>query len=334
MLYKLILIILFTGMLAWSAAAAGDDFKQIYAHARHKMQAGEYPAAEIELNKALNAAQLSSEEAAVLFDLSYVYLKMFKTDEAMKCLEQIMDIPDLLMSDHIRAHLQMADVHTAEKKFDEAIDDCKDGLYDVTANTDKYRFLMKAGYIMNTKKDYPAALDYVQQALALCHDNVPNQLTAKRLMVWIYSAQDNYSAVAEVYTRQELDAMPADFKKSVYQTVVNAYMRLARSRQADKDFDKALELYGLIERDKSIKPEQRAEAFMGEASILKAQKKYSEAVKSYNVVLNIQEARTEYKKIARKEIDQLQPLLAKPQPAKNNDDEKSCNTSAGAARSQ
>lgn len=317
MLYKLILTGLFTGMFAWSAAAAGDDFRQIYSHARHTMQAGDYPAAEIELNKALNAAQLSSEEASVLFDLSYVYLKMFKTDEAMKCLEQIMDIPDLPMSDHTRVHLQMADVHTAEKKFDEAIDDCKDGLYDVTANADKFRFLMKAGHIMNSKKDYPAALDYAQQALALCQDNVPNQLTAKRLMVWIYSSQDNYSAVAEVYTRQELDAMPADFKKSVYQTVVNASMRVARNMQANKDFDKALEIYTRVEKDKSLKPEQRAEAFMGEASILKAQKKYSEAVKSYNAVLNIPEAKPDHKKIARKEIDQLQSMLAKPQPDSN-----------------
>ena len=321
-------------MLAWSAAAGGDDFKQIYAHARHKMQAGEYPAAEIELNKALNTAQLSSEEAAVLFDLSYVYLKMFKTDEAMKCLEQIMDIPDLLMSDHTRAHLQMADVHTAEKKFDEAIDDCKDGLYDVTANTDKFRFLMKAGYIMNTKKDYPAALDYAQQALASCQDNVPNQLNAKRLMVWVYSGQENYSGVTGVFTRQELDTLPADFKKSIYQTMVNAYMKAARGMLAEKEYSKAMEIYCWIERDKSIKPEQRAEAYLGEANILKAQQKYSEAIKSYNVVLSIQDARSEHKKSARKEIDQLQSLLAKPQPAKNNDDKKSGNASAGAGRSQ
>lgn len=303
--------------MAWSAAAAGDDFRQIYSHARHTMQAGDYPAACIELTKALNAAQLSSEEASVLFDLSNVYLKMAKTDEAMKCLEQIMDIPDLSMGDHSRVHFQMAEVHAADKKYEEAIDDCRDGLYDATANADKFRFLMKAGHIMNSKKDYPVALDYTQQALAVCQDNVPNQLTAKRLMVWIYSAQDNYSAVAEIFTPQELEAMPTDFKKSFYQTVVNAYMKLARSRQADKDYDKALEIYIRVEKDKSIKPEQRAEAYMGEASILKARKQYAEAVKSYNAVLGIPEAKADHRKIAQKEIDQLKSMLAKPQPGSN-----------------
>ncbi len=320
MLHKLILIIPFICMIAWSAA--GEDFRQIYAHARQKMQAGEYPAASVELNKALIAAQLSSEEVSVLFDLSYAFLKMANIDESMKCLEQILDIPDLPENERNRVYLQMADVHVAAKKYDEAIEDCNDGMSKVTANGDKYRFLMKAAHAMNTKKDYPAALDYAQQALASCQDNVPNQLNAKRLMVWVYSGQENYSGVTGVFTRQELDTLPADFKKSIYQTMVNAYMKAARGMLAEKEYGKAMEIYCWIERDKSIKPEQRAEAYLGEANILKAQQKYSEAIKSYNVVLSIQDARSEHKKSARKEIDQLQSLLNKQPPAANNDNKK------------
>ena len=310
-------------MIAWSVTAAGEDFKQIYSHARQTMQAGDYPAAGIELNKALNAAQLSSEEVAVLFDLSNTYLKMSRLDESMKYLEQIMDIPDLPANEHIRVHLQMADVHAAAQKCDEAIEDCNDGISDTTANADKYRFLMKAGHIMNAKKDYPAALDYARQALVLSTDNPQNQLSAKRLMVWIYSGQGNYTSVAEVYTRQELDAMPAEFKKSICQTIFNAYMKVARNRQAEKDYDKALEIYRWLEKDKSVKPEQRAEACMGEASILKAQKKYSDAVKSYNAVLSIPESKADHRKIAQKEIEQLKNLSASQQP-----ENKKSNTSA------
>lgn len=304
-------------MIAWSATAAGENFKQIYSHARQTMQAGDYPAAGIELNKALNAAQLSSEETAALFDLSTTYLKMSRLDESMKYLEQIMDIPDLPANEHIRVHLQMADVHAAARKYDEAIDDCNDGISDATANADKYRFLIKAGHIMNAKKDYPAALDYARQALALSADNPPNQLSAKRLMVWIYSGQGNYAGVAEVYTRQELDAMPAEFKKSICQTVFSAYMKVAGSRQAEKDYDKALEIYRWLEKDKSVKPEQRAEACMGEASILKAQKKYSDAIKSYNDVLNAQSVKPDHRKIAQKEIELLKNLSASQQQPEN-----------------
>ena len=41
MLHKLILIIPFMTMIAWSAAAAGEDFKQLYAYARQKLQSGD-----------------------------------------------------------------------------------------------------------------------------------------------------------------------------------------------------------------------------------------------------------------------------------------------------
>ncbi len=301
-------------MIAWSAAAAGEDFKQLYAYARQKLQSGDYPAAGIELNKALNAAQLSSEEVAVLFDLSYASLKMSKLDESLKYLEQITDIPDLTDNDRDRVYLQMADVHVAAQKYDEAVEDCKEGLGKTTANLDKYRLLMKAAHAMNAKKDYSAALDYARQALELCQDNAQNQLATKRALVGIYNVQEDYPGVTEVFTRQELDAMPADIKKSVYPAIVSAYLKVARSRQADKDYGKAIEIYDLLEKDKSVKPEQRAEAYLGEANALKMQKKYSEAIKNYNVVLSFQEAKPDHKKIAQKELDQLQSLLPKPQP--------------------
>ncbi|MFA6103765.1 MAG: tetratricopeptide repeat protein [Victivallaceae bacterium] len=314
MLHKLIFILPLVSMMAWSAAAAGEDFRQLYAHARQKMQSGDYPASIAELNKALAAAQLSSEEVAVLFDLSYACLKMSSLDEAMRYLEQILDIPDLAGNDRNRVYLQMADVHAAAQKYDDAIDDCMEGLGKVTANADKYRFLMKAGHVMNTKKDYPNALDYARQALALCQDNVQNQFMAKRFMIWIYSAQENYPAVIEVFTRQELDAMTVDAKKSFYPSLISAYMKVARNMQADKNYDKSMEIYCLLEKDKGLKPEQRAEACMGEASILKAQKKYSDAIKTYNVVLSIPETKPEHRKIAQKAIEQLQAIIAQPQP--------------------
>jgi tetratricopeptide (TPR) repeat protein len=314
-------------MIAWPAA--GEDFKQVYACARQKMQSGDYPAAGIELNKALSAAQFSSEEAEALFDLSYVCLKMSNHDESLKYLEQIMDIPDLAGNDRSKAYFQMADVHAAAQKYDDAIDDCDQGISKATAVVDKYRLLMKAANIMNIKKDYTAALDYARQALALCQDNAQNRLAAKKLMAWTYNAQENYPGVAGVYARQELNALPPDVKKSVYPTIVNAYMKVAGSMRTDKDYGKAMEIYCWIERDKSVKPEQRAEAYMGEANIFKAQKKYSEAIKSYNVVLSIQEAKPDHSKIARKEIEQLQSLLAKQTPA---DNDKKDNTSAGAGR--
>lgn len=336
MLHKLILIIPFMTMIAWSAAAvataaaADEDFKQTYAHARQKMQSGDYPAAGIELNKALNAAQLSSEEVSVLFDLSYVSLKMSKLDEAMKYLEQITDIPDLSDNDRDRVYIQMADVHIAAQKYDEAVEDCKEGLSKATANLDKYRLLMKAAHAMNVKKDYSAALDYARQALELCQDNAPNLLVTKRTLVGIYSALEDYPGVTEVFTRQELDAMSADVRKSVYPALVNAYLKVARSRQADKDYAKAIEIYDLLEKDKKVKPEQRAEAYLWEANALKMQKKYSEAIRNYYVVLSFQDAKPDHKKIAQKELDQLQALLTKQQPD-SNDKKDNGNASAGDA---
>lgn len=297
-------------MIAWPAAS-GENFKHIYTGARHKMQAGDYPAASIELNNALDAAQLSSEEVAVLFDLAYVCLKTSKLDESIKYLEQILDMPDLAENERNKVYLQLADVHVAAKKYDEAIGDCNDGLSKATEPSDKFRLLLKIANIMNTKKDYAAAMNFAQQALALCKDNIQNQLAAKRLMIWIYSAQKNYPGVVEVYTRQELDAMPADFKKSIYPNIINAYMIIAGNMQAEKNYAQALELYDMIKKDKNVKPEQRSEAYMGEASILKTQQKYSEAIKSYHAVLSIQETRPAHKKIAQKEIDQLQNLPTK-----------------------
>ncbi|MHB9138021.1 MAG: tetratricopeptide repeat protein [Victivallaceae bacterium] len=298
-------------MLAWSACGAIDDFKKNYATARQKMQSGNYPEAISELKKAMSSAQLSSEEVSVLFDLAFVHLKLSKMEESIEYLHRVLEIPDITVSDRNRAYLQMADIHIADKKYDDAVDDCNTGIGMAESDAEKFRFLFKTAGIMSMKKDYVAALEYALQAQTLCAPGSPNYLSVKKQLVFIYSAQENYPEVVDVYTQEELDSMLPDIRKAVNPLIVNACMKVAQRMETEKMYDKAIELYKRLEKDKNIKPEQCAEAYMGEANILKAQKKYSEARHNYNAVLGLLSAKHQLRKSAQKEMDQIKTILEK-----------------------
>jgi tetratricopeptide (TPR) repeat protein len=309
MLRKLIFIIPVI-MLAWTADG-NDDFKKVYAGARQKMQSGDYPGSVAELNKALSTAELSTEESAALFDLAFVHLKLAKTAESTKYLERILEIPDLTVSDRSKVYLQMADVHLAEKKYDDAVDDCNTGISMAENDADKYRFLIKTALIMNMKKDYVAALEYAMQAQTLCAPGSQNLYVAKKMLVSVYSAQENYQDAMDVYTQEELDSMPPDIRKAVTPLIVHACLKVAQRMEAEKSYDKALEIYSRLEKNKYIKPEPQAEAYMGKAKILKSQKKYAEAMNNYNAALGILGAKHQLKKNAQKELDQIKTILEK-----------------------
>lgn len=307
MLQKLIFIIPVI-MFAWSVAG-NDDFKKVYANARQKMQSGDYPGSVTELNKALRAAELSTEEVSVLFDLAFTHLKLVQTAESIKYLERILEIPDITVSDRNKVYLQMADIHLADKKYDDAVDDCNTGISMAESDAEKFRFMLKTASIMNMKKDYVAALEYATQAQTLCPAGSPNLFYVKKLLVTVYNAQENYQDAMAVYTQEELDAMPPDIRKTINPLIVNACLKVAQSMETEKSYDKAFEIYSRLAKDKFIKPEPQAEAYMGKAKILKSQKKYTEAMNNYNAVLSILGGKHQLRKNAQRELDQIKTIL-------------------------
>ncbi|MFA7230958.1 MAG: tetratricopeptide repeat protein [Victivallaceae bacterium] len=288
-----------------------EQFKTFYDSGTAKAKKNDYNGAAADFRKALDFSQLSSDESRAIFALSDTFDKLKKYDEAAKWLERLFEIPDLKQKDVIRAYRNIISINLKQKKYDEALENCADAARKMKEPANIVYFYEKAAEVCDKKKDYPAMIAFLQQAISESSQDTKLIAPLKIKLLGAYYKNKQYAEALQIFPFQDIPGLKENdkiyaccysgisaFNLKKYSIAISYLGQMPNSAKGNyfqyqklfyqgyslqqlKQYPKALDYYVQIINDDAFNGYFRACAMINSASIMTIEKKYDAALKYY-----------------------------------------------------
>lgn len=237
MIYKKIFLPAFLCFGIIVAVHAGN-FNALYRTGLRKLRARDYDAALDNFKKAFSSAELSKEEVRVLFAIADVYSRQKKYKDAKNWVVRILDIPDLKLKGKLSTYRRMVSYSILRKHYDDALDDIRVALKFASDNNDKAVFFMERGRVFELQKNYPSAVEALQECIKICKSSSSQWQRAQQRIISVFYKQKKYEQILKLVSELEMEGWKVSSKQIVYYYAGLSAMRQKKYELAVRWFEK------------------------------------------------------------------------------------------------
>lgn len=164
------IILFFCASFVLLNLTAASKFGAKYRSGLRKIKAKDFKGAQVELQKAYDHAELSSEEVKVLFALASVNSSLKSFKKTKENLEKILEIPDLKHSDKLKVYKRLISCNIRLKNYPEAFSTVNLGLTSAVSDDEKVDFFYERSKVYEKQKKFATAIKILQDALDLSNE--------------------------------------------------------------------------------------------------------------------------------------------------------------------
>lgn len=201
-------------------------FDSLYRTGLRKLNSSDYDGALVQFKKAYNSAELSQEEVKILLLIADVYSKQKKYKDAKNWAIRVLDIPDLKLKNKITAYRRLISYSVHLKRYDDALDDVKTALRNVSDNKDKSVFLMERARIFELQEKYPQAGEALEESIKICEVNSRQWQNGQQKFIIILFKQKEYEQIIKLGAKLKMNKWDASTRE-----LVQYYAGLCAMRQ-------------------------------------------------------------------------------------------------------
>jgi len=287
-------------------AIQAGNFNSLYRVGLRKLSARDYDGALAQFKSAYSCAELSQEEIKILLIIADVYSRKKKYKDARNWAIRVLDIPDLKLKSKISTYRRLISYSIYLKRYDDALDDVRTALRNVSSNNDKVVFLIERARIFELQKKYQQAGETLQECIKICEVNSRQWQSVQQKFIAVLFKQKKYQQILTLVNELEMDKWQAYTKHYIYYYAGLCAMRQKKCKLATswfermpdsgrswlvysknsqlgscwrklKEYDKAYKCFEVIYKNSKLQNYYRANGLYMMADMRYLQKKYNDS---------------------------------------------------------